>query len=400
MFRHLLKLVWNRKRANFLIILEMLISFLVIFAVSLLTLSWANNYRLPLGYDYHNVWAVSVTTPNTANDVVGDGRVPGASLRQMLRAARELPEVLAAAGMSHSPYSGSKHGGGFKFNQRFVQCEFASASDELPAVLGINVTRGRWFNDEDASSNYRAVVINQQMARETWGNEDPLGKIIEEEEMNNAEPQKPRRVVGVISEFRLQGEFETPVAFVFNRRDPAGAPGTLLLRTQPGVTAAFEEKLLRHLQANARDAAFSISPLEGLRETNQKLRTIPLTIFGLITAFLMLMVALGLLGVLYQNVTQRTREIGLRRALGAPARAINRQILAELLLMASLGVLVGVLMVAQFPLLEIFAFLSAEVFLTSMAIALVIIYSLTIFCGLYPSWMATRVPPAEALHYD
>ena len=70
----------------------------------------------------------------------------------------------------------------------------------------------------------------------------------------------------------------------------------------------------------------------------------------------MLMVALGLLGVLWQNVTQRTREIGLRRAKGAAKVDVQRQILGEIGVMTTLALLAGVLVVVQFPLLDIIYF--------------------------------------------
>ena len=114
----------------------------------------------------------------------------------------------------------------------------------------------------------------------------------------------------------------------------------------------------------------------------------------------MIMVALGLTGVLWQNVTQRTKEIGLRRAKGATARRIHRQILAELLIIATAALVAGVAVVAQFPLLDLIGVISVEVYTISIVISLAVIYALTIVCGLYPSWMATKVQPAEALHYE
>jgi putative ABC transport system permease protein len=72
----------------------------------------------------------------------------------------------------------------------------------------------------------------------------------------------------------------------------------------------------------------------------------------------------------------------------------------ELLLIASIGLAIGAITVVQFPLLELWDFMTYDVFAIGLAISLATIYGLTLICGFYPSWMATRVEPAEALHYE
>jgi putative ABC transport system permease protein len=106
-----------------------------------------------------------------------------------------------------------------------------------------------------------------------------------------------------------------------------------------------------------------------------------------------------LVGVLWQNVTQRTREIGLRRAKGATQQHVHAQILGELFVLASIGVFLGFIVVVQFPLLDLIG-IEARVFAFGLGVSLVLIYALTLTAGLYPSWLATKVQPAEALHYE
>jgi putative ABC transport system permease protein len=114
----------------------------------------------------------------------------------------------------------------------------------------------------------------------------------------------------------------------------------------------------------------------------------------------MLMVGLGLVGVLWQSVTQRTKEIGLRRAKGATAGDIYIQILGEIFIITSMGLIAGLLVVVQFPLLNLLGFLSGKVYIASIVVSMALIYLLTFVCGLYPSHLATKVHPAEALHYE
>jgi len=119
-----------------------------------------------------------------------------------------------------------------------------------------------------------------------------------------------------------------------------------------------------------------------------------------VAGFLLVMVAMGLLGVLWQTVTQRTQEIGLRRAKGASVGAIKRQILAEILVMTTFGVAVGAALAAQVVFFNPFPWIDARVYVAGLALAAAAIYLLTTFCGWYPARLATRVEPAEALRYE
>ena len=145
-------------------------------------------------------------------------------------------------------------------------------------------------------------------------------------------PRKPKRVVGVFEDFRQHGEYSIPQPVLFDRHrastpTTAAVPDRLLIRVRPGTTAAFEPVLVRRLQREAPDWSFEVATLEHLRERKLSDYLMPLSVLAVLAGFLLLMVALGLTGVVWQNVTQRLREFGLRRAagasgaLGAPAGA-------------------------------------------------------------------------------
>jgi putative ABC transport system permease protein len=112
------------------------------------------------------------------------------------------------------------------------------------------------------------------------------------------------------------------------------------------------------------------------------------------------MVALGLTGVLWQSVTRRTREIGLRRAMGASGPNVHRQILAEVALLSTIAVIAGSIVILQLPILGAFKIVTPAAFTLGFVTSLATIYALTILCGLYPSWLASRLQPADALRYE
>jgi putative ABC transport system permease protein len=127
----------------------------------------------------------------------------------------------------------------------------------------------------------------------------------------------------------------------------------------------------------------------------------PLIVLGVIGAFMLLMVAFGLFGALWQNTTQRIPEIGLRRALGAQAGDIYRQIVAEQLLLSSTAIVVALALLAQLPLTgALGASLNWTVFAAAAGLSMFVIYLLSLLCSLYPGWRASRLSPTEALHYE
>ncbi|MCI0485843.1 MAG: ABC transporter permease [Blastocatellia bacterium] len=397
MIKHLIKMVWNRKRVNFLMTLEIFISFLVLFAVILFAVYYTDNYRQPLGFEYRNVWNVSIDRSGIDNK--GETVGPEIPPSHLLSNVRDFDEVEDAAGVSLAPYSLSNSNSVIEHNGRTIWYGFNRVTDSFKDVMGLTIVAGKWFGPEDDGANWQPVVINQRLARDMFGSEDPVGK-----NFPTGNDTDITRVIGVITDFRQDGEYAGLDNYLFFRNDINGAEASplqnIVVHVRPGTTAAFEEKLIERLQATARDWTFDIEPLTSMREQVSQIRLIPLIAAGVVAGFLMIMVALGLVGVLWLNVTQRTKEIGLRRAKGATARKIHTQILGELVVIASFGLMLGIIVVVQIPILDVISFISARVYAYSLSISVLLIYILTLLCGLYPSRLATRVQPAEALHYE
>ncbi len=123
---------------------------------------------------------------------------------------------------------------------------------------------------------------------------------------------------------------------------------------------------------------------------------------AVIGGLMMFMVGVGVIGVVWQNVRRRTREIGLRRAVGASSGRIYGQFLGELVVMTTAAIALGCAPIVQFDLLDLILWGRVPLTVTACGIALAatMLYVLVLLCGLYPSWLASRVRPAEALHYE
>jgi putative ABC transport system permease protein len=406
MSRHLLKMVWARRRANALVAAEILLSFVVLLGVTTLALYYLDNYRQPVGFDHRDVWRLEMNPGRGEEErrAVDARRVDEVeTLRQLRLALGSTPGVVSTAIVTPSPVSQSNETRGYDRQGRYVFYAAASASDDAAAVLGLRVTRGRFFSREDDAATWEPVVVNEHLAGELFGSADPVGQNISGDRDPRGEPEVERRVVGVIAAYRQEGEFDPPGSYVFVRHRPEDPReifrGDLLLRVAPGSTADLEERLLKTAQAIAPSWSLRLEPLETARRRNARIYLAPVLVVGLVAAFLALMVALGLTGVLWLGVTRRTREIGLRRAKGASAGDIAFQVLGEILVLTTLALLPGVLLALQLPLVGALPVRGA-VFAASLAFSIAGIYLLAVLCGWYPARLATRVQPAEALHYE
>lgn len=405
MTRHLLKLVWHRKRASALVVAELFFSFLVVTVLLTAGIYTWSNYRRPLGFDWTDVWRVSIDL-GTSFDQLGPEVYE--TLDQVVREAGALDRVTAAAGISNAPYDGSTDTSGLPMpDGTFETAETVGATDGLLEALDVEIVAGRWFDARDDAADFQPVVIDRELARLVFGDEDPLGRYLDPADRTDPGESigRPRRrVVGVVDDFRKAGELSGAGPFFIGRQRPTDMAyrpyRNLVLEMAPGTPAAYEEVVLERLGAVAPDWTFGVQPLAAMRETSFRLRLAPLVVGGVIALFLLAMVALGLVGVLWQNVVQRTRELGLRRAAGATRGDVRRQISMELLLLTSLALGLGTLLLVQLPVLDLLPALGAGVFAAGLLLAVALMYALVLAAAAYPAWLASRVQPAEALRWE
>lgn len=407
--QHLFKLVWNRKRSNTLIMIELFATFLVLAGVSTTIIHFSTVFVQPLGYEYKGVWNVLAYRKDDGTKVPNSVKVQTA--QNIVAVLRSLPEVQSTSFISTTPFGFSHWTTDFGRRDNHFQTEICSATDDFAATMGLTLSQGRWFDATDDVMNgttgtVKPVVINRIAAETFFGKENPLGKeIIEMTRESDAKAAKPMhyRVIGVIPTFRKGSEFDQSGNFMFRRVSLLDStiwlPSQLLIKMKHGTDAAYEEKLLKILQQAAPDWVFQISTLEADREKKHKFFLIPLGVGMTIAAFLLLMVALGLVGVVWQSVMRRMREIGVRRAFGANRGDVTFFIIGELAAITTFSVVLGIIVLAQLPLIPFFD-LPAATYLTSIGAAVAAMYGLTGLCAFYPSRLAARVQPSEALRYE
>jgi putative ABC transport system permease protein len=410
MIAHYLKLVWNRRRANSLILVEILVSFLVLCAVFGVVAYNAANWRRPLGFDYHNLWALEVDIPQaTFEDPEANARALVTSQR-LLASMGSLRSVESVAPLPNAPYSGSMSRSGITLADgtllQYLVCETTPASFE---VLKFELVAGRWLEPGDEALQFTPYVITQDMARRLFGRENPIGRTIDSyKDGQLVKPDPPwqeGRVVGVIRSYRKSGELVDMPYSAFRSlslTDPerGSAPWSYVMRVSPGTPAVFEETLLKSLHAEAPEWTFTLRSVELMRQRSIQSRLMPLLVGGTLAGFLILMVGMGLMGVLWQNVTRRTQELGLRRALGATAVGVRNQIIGEIVVLTVVALSIGTVLFLQLPLLGVLSFVGVGVFVSAIVVASLVLVPFVILCGLYPGWLATQVEPSRALQYE
>jgi putative ABC transport system permease protein len=357
-----------------------------------------NLYQKPLGYSYENMWSVEAITGGPwveETDLV--------QMQQLSKMLNQQPEIESAKLLSMTPFIQSNWTSNTSINGKQTTYKLNYMESGLPESLGMKLIEGSWFSKEDKALNTRPIIVNKLFSDRVFPNQSPIGKTISSEE-SLEEGAIRTEIVGVFEEFRQVGEFSELSPYVINRYDLDVGNGhrftSFAVKIKANVNVEYQEQLLTLLNGVAPQWEFTIESWSALRAENHRLFTIPMTVFGIISLFLMMMVGLGLFGVLWQNVTRRTQEIGLRRAMGATNISVHSQIIGELLVVSLFGLVIGTAILIQVPLLGLIEVLTWKMFWIGPGAASLLMLLLAFICAIYPSKVATSYSPAMALHYE
>lgn len=408
MVRHLIRLVWNRRRHNWLVLLELGLAFLVAAGALTVVSVYVSNWVRPLGFDPDDVWYLQMGY-GPFHQYDDERKVEVMStMRRIESHLRGLPDVVGTSVGSNVPFTGSHWGTSVHPEGERVQVRWTIAHPNLLQTLDLQLLGGRFFEEADIiepeEDQDEPCVVTANLARRLWGNEDPIGKYVPKNapDENGEVTPSTLRVVGVIQDMRIDGDHrgaDYTLMEPFHYGPTGPPPHRMLVRVQPGATAELEQRLIEEAQTIAGDWSFSIRRLEDRRADMRREALLPLLFGGILVTFLLLMVALGLIGVVWQNVVRRTDEIGLRRALGATARGAMGQILGELVVLTSFAVILGTIVYVQLPLLGVFTAATGAV-VVAVGAAVALTFGVVLLCGAYPSWLASRIEPAQALMYE
>lgn len=396
MIRHFFRVIWFRKKENFMTSLGIFISFIVLFLVASFLVYTIGNYFKPLGFEYKNVWKI---TMDWKDDSIEEKIETFRQVENIMKSTPEVESFAYSVSYLFAPSVFSQvH---LEYNGIEFRSNLHSGSDDLAEVLGIELLEGRWFNETDNAANRKPIVINYLVKEELFTGEEALEKVvlIGEDEY---------QVIGVIGEFRKGGRFTGSTRLTYRRislennsefaRFGGEALGSrVLLKMKPNTGIKFEQILTKRLEAVNKGWQFKVNPLESLKKSANIQTLIIPVILAVVCAFLIINVGLGLFGVIWYNTNRRRAEIGLRRALGSSANKILGQIIGEALVLSTLAMILGSFFALQFPLLGLIPIFNSKIYTISYIITVFVLYLLTSLCAWYPSRIAASIEPADAL---
>lgn len=386
----------GRKRIrSILTVAEVALSVALLIGAGLLIRSFAQLQQVSPGFNMTGVMTARVGLPNTAYP---GGPPKRAFFERLIADLRGRPGIQAAAIASGPPLSGDFTGGDVKLpsqsNEEALSSAWRLAGPGYFATMGIPL-RGREFSMQDATGP-AVAIISQALADKYFPDQDPIGRSL----VMRSFGETPIEIVGVAGDVKTLG-LDQDAGFVFygaTPQFPTWNPVSVVWRSSQPSTDTVRAAL-KSIDPNV--PLSSISSMETLFDQNLGPRRFNLYLLGAFAGVALTLAAIGLFGVMAYLVSQRTREIGVRLALGATRHAVFRLILGRGLTLAGVGAAIG--LGAAFWLTRVMDTLLFGVSrrdpATFIAVPVTLIAVAALACYL-PARRAMRVDPVVALRID
>lgn len=386
----------SRTRST-LVILEVALACVLAISAGLMVRSFLNLLKVDLGFESENLIAVRI------DPVIDDGWEAYVNyLEATLDRVRALPGVEAAGLTDCVPVERDRGWGLYPVvadnpdDQDWDGAHVRIVSPGLLGALGTRLIAGRDFTRFDASDSPPVIVINQSLAKRFWPGEDALGRQV------NVNGNVVTTVIGVVGDVRHSGpelpsgnEFYLPL-----RQQPSGS-WDLLVRTPLPVSTLTADlrNALREIDPTL--PLTKVRPMTTLIDRTLSSRRLMVFLIGGFAAIALGLAALGLYGLISYTVTQRTKEIGIRMALGADSATVQRQVVGDTMKLALAGLALGVagtIAAGRFMQSMLYGVSAGDpqtyivMILGALACAFV--------AGYIPARRASRVDPMHALRTD
>jgi predicted permease len=405
----------QNKARSILVVVEVALALILLIGSALLIRTAVALAYVDPGFDPSRVLTMrmSLTSPRFLKSEGVEQLV-----RDGVERLRNVPGVVAASATCCVPLQGG-YGLGFVIAGRPLPADspvhgggnWVTVSPGYFDVFKIPIKRGRDFNVLDMQASPGVVIINETLARRFWNNSDPLNdRLVIGRAMREFASEPERQIIGVVGDIRNGGLNNDPGPMMYVPQaqvpDPANAlnvgltPIAWVVRTQIepySVSSAVQEQL-RQASGLPVSNVQTMNEIVSTSVSRQRFNMWLMTVFG---ASALLLAAIGIYGLMAYSVEQRTQELGIRLALGAPANQVKNLVVRQGMMLALAGVVIGLgaaFMLARFISTFLFqvqardplVFIAAPIVLTLVALAAVWL----------PARRASRIDPIIALRYE
>lgn len=384
-----------------LVIVQMALSMLLLTASGLLVRTFVYSMQADLGFQRKDILVADILPSG------GPAQVRE-SYRQILERLRATPGIRHATLAMRPPLWGSEGGTAQRVRipgrtlppgTQDPAVKFNVIGQDYFETLGIPLLRGRGFEQPDSAGSTLVVVISETMAHRLWPNQDPVGQFLHAD----SDPAGVnRQVIGIARDARMNSILETPEPYFYLPYAQSNRETTLVLIETTGDPLRFAGQLRAVVAAvDKRAPVLTLSTLGMVVRSSMYEQELAATLVGGLGVIALILAAIGLYGVISYTMVQRTREIGIRMAIGARRWDALRLILGQGLRLAGIGIAAGLAAaLAAGPLFANLVYgVSPRDPVTFAGVALVMLLVALVACYV-PARRATRIDPLLAVRHD
>ena len=393
----------NRLRSA-LVIAEVALAVVLVTASGLMFRSFVRLQHVNPGFNPQNVLTLEIELPEAAYRADQQQRV---FQQQLLQKVRSIPGVQYASTVDNLPFSGNAFNSSFMIEGRPIppiterpRAFYRVIGLDYFSTMGIHLVRGNQFSDRDTVDVPGIAIINDAAARKYWPGEDPLGKRIKRGRPESKNPWLTiAGIVGSANQLSLREETQPEIYLPYLQN--TSRTFTLVARTNsdPRMLAG---SIRKEVWATNKDLPVSSMKLmEELISNSVAQPRFYVILLSVFAALALILAAVGVYGVMSYSVTLRTRDIGIRMALGARPVDIFKHIVGQALLLGLIGLGVGIVLAITST--RVMSSLLYGINATdplTLAITSLVLLAVALLASYVPARRATRVDPMVTLRYE
>ena len=341
----------QRRMQRTLVSLQVAISFVVLVGAGLLVRTFANLQNISPGFDATKVVSLRAPKPNGITNWEEFEKKHRAMFEHVLAELRSYPGVVSVATTSRVPYSDGEadllyvkaDGSSFDGTTAPFQMFELYVSQDYFSTLRIPIVRGRPFTSEDRPNGAPVVLVNETFAKRVFAGTDPVGRHVDWQwQAGHWDREHPPTIVGVVRDVREIGGGDMVLPTVYRLSAQTSYGSGLLIRTagDPATVGRDATKLIHDL--DPKRPVIDVQTLESAAAEGIAPSRVNAALFSGFAFLALAIAAVGIGAVLAFSVTQRTREFGIRMALGSSHSQILTGVLNEGLTIAAAGLIPGV----------------------------------------------------------